>query len=681
MWYSHAYRRHLCDMHIADWDESFLRDFSPEKYVENLKAAKIQNAMIYFQSHVGLCFYPTECGVMHKALTGREDLMKRTVELCYKNGISVTGYYSLNFNTLEHDRHPAWRMLMENGKSWRENGFDVMPTSDMDPMTQKSGRYGLCCPNNMEYRQFVYRQIDEMLSYFKVDGLFFDMPFWQHTCYCDNCRARWKKEVGTPFPKGEVKHGSELHLTLMRKKYEWMGEWSQAVFDYVKSINKNISVEQNFAAGISDDSNNGCGEEVNSACDFVGGDLYGGMLNHSLACKFYKNITKNQPFEYMFSRCKPGLRSHTLTKSVDEMTAEVMMTAAHHGATLVIDAIDPVGTQDERVYERVGQVFDKQIPYEEYFVGDMVEDVGLYYSIKSRFSDDGGIINNKDGCIGASKAMISNHIPFGVTGSFYGLDEYRVIVIPMLSAQDDDTERILDYIERGGKVYFSGAKNTKLCEKLMKARFLGYTDEKNVYIAPEKEFKSLFGWFNEKYPLPFETHAPILSGVGNGKVVAKCTLPYTRPQESKFASIHSDPPGRATQLPAMVEGSYGKGHFFWSAMPIEAIDYDEYRKIFLNSIHRLLDGESMSFLSTAPDNVEITLFEDDECFYINTIQLDERSVMPDVPSFNIKIRCTENVKRVELLPSKREMLFEKKGEYISFDTLPMHVFSMYRIIK
>ena len=90
MWYSNSYRRHLCDMHIDDWDESFLRDFSPEEYVENLKLARIRNAMLYFQSHIGLCYYPTECGVMHRAFRGREDLMRRTEQLCHENGICVT---------------------------------------------------------------------------------------------------------------------------------------------------------------------------------------------------------------------------------------------------------------------------------------------------------------------------------------------------------------------------------------------------------------------------------------------------------------------------------------------------------------------------------------------------------------------------------------------------------------
>ena len=37
MWFDKSYRRHLCDMHIEDWDEMLLSEFSPETYVDNLK--------------------------------------------------------------------------------------------------------------------------------------------------------------------------------------------------------------------------------------------------------------------------------------------------------------------------------------------------------------------------------------------------------------------------------------------------------------------------------------------------------------------------------------------------------------------------------------------------------------------------------------------------------------------
>ena len=215
----------------------------------------------------------------------------------------------------------------------------------------------------------------------------------------------------------------------------------------------------------------------------------------------------------------------------------------------------------------------------------------------------------------------------------------------------------------------------------MGAKFTGYTDEKNIYISPKAEYNELFGWFNERYPLPFSESAPILNGVKNGEVIAKITLPYTKPQESKFASIHSDPPGISTEYPAIIEGKYGEGSFVWSAMPIEAIDFEEYNDIFINFVYRLLGNSSLSFLSTAPDDVEITLFEDENNFYVNAIHLNERAIMPDVLPFRVKILCNSKPQRVELLPCLEEIPFEMDGNYVSFYTKPMHIFSMYRIIK
>ena len=142
MWYEKSYRRHLADMHIDDWSEEFLSEFSPEKYVENLKTAKITNAMIYLQSHVGLCYFPTKVGVMHKAFTCREDMIKRLVDLCHKNGIAVSGYYSLIYNTREHDRHTDWRMLTASGKSRRENADEAADSQKLDFASARSGRYG-----------------------------------------------------------------------------------------------------------------------------------------------------------------------------------------------------------------------------------------------------------------------------------------------------------------------------------------------------------------------------------------------------------------------------------------------------------------------------------------------------------------------------------------------------------
>ncbi len=149
-WYTNCYRRNLVDMHIEDWNKEFLSKFSPEDYLDNLRRAHIQATMIYLQSHAGHCYFPTKVGHMHSALNGREDMIKRLIDLCRADGIKVVGYYSLIYNTYEEDRHPEWR---------------IITGSDGSSARQRGGRYGHCCPNNPEYRDFIVAQIREIADY------------------------------------------------------------------------------------------------------------------------------------------------------------------------------------------------------------------------------------------------------------------------------------------------------------------------------------------------------------------------------------------------------------------------------------------------------------------------------------------------------------------------------------
>ncbi len=682
MWYSNNYRRHLVDMHVADWDDRFLSQFSYETFVEYLKIAKVTNAIIYLQSHAGLCYFPTKVGVMHKAFVGKEDTMRKLFDLCHENGIAVMGYYSLNYNTLEHDRHPEWRMIRSEGCSRRELGTEKADMLKLEFISKKHGRYGLCCPNNMEYREFVYRQIDEMVeNYPDMEGLCYDMPYWPHTCHCEKCKERFLREKGYELPLLPAPNTKEF-VDVLEVKYRWMGEWIQSVTDHHKKVAPNITVEHNFASAISANSRNGCGEEVAYACDFVGGDLYGGMINHSLACKFYQNITPNPPLNYVFSRCKPDLRSHTLTKTLDEMKVEIFLTAAHHGATRVIDAIDPVGTLDERVYRRIGQVFDLHEKYEKYFTGEMVEDIGLYYSIKSRYNTLGEEYENKTSAIGVSENLIKSHVPFGVTGNFHRLNGYRALILPMLTDfERHDFDRIEQYVRDGGSVYMSGATSRELLSRLVGATLHGHTEEENVYLAPTAAGMEYFEDFNPKYPLPFTGLSPIVTNDAGAEVLATLTLPYTVPNNSEFSSIHSDPPGIATEHPVVMRRRLGKGTVIWSALPIEAIHICEYQEIFKNLLFSMCDGYEPSFGGNIPEDVEVTLYDTGDVFTLNLCMIAERPIAPVYRPFTVKVKTDRVPKSVKFLPDEEEIPFTYEDGYAVFQTRPLHVFDMYMIEK
>lgn len=666
-------------MHIEDTKDEYMSLFSPEQFVENLKKANINYAMYYAQSHVGLCYYPTKVGIMHKAFKGKEDMMRRLETLCRENGIKVITYYSLIFNTREHDRHPEWRMLTDNGQSRRERGN--APSDGLAFASKQISRYGLCCPNNPDYTDFVFKQIDEILEYFNTDALFFDMPFWPSpfTCFCQHCKTRWANEIGGEIPVKPTT-GSPEWLAITHKRYEWMGEWTQKITDYIKAKAPHVTVEYNCASLVSGSSSNGCGEEVNAASDFCGGDIYGDMVNHSFVCKFYRAITKNQPFEFMISRCKPALRTHTLTKTVDEMKTAVALTMSHHGASFVIDAIDPVGTLDSRVYDKIGEAYRFAEPYEEYYRGEMAEDVGIYYGIKSRLDPNQIKLTAMDGVTKATRTLLRNHIPFGVTGSFNRLEGYRSIIVPLiLDTEKADNERLIKYVENGGLLYLSGIGNKELTEKLTGGKVGKKLAETRLYLAPEEKYEDSFLGFNAKYPLPYDGTGYEFEGSADCETLATYALPHTLSTDTDFSSIHSDPPGTPTNIPAIVTRKYGKGRVIWSALPLECGATEEYGDLLLSLIDRFDGIGAPSFKSDAPSNVEITLFESEGEKLVNCAVLNDRARSYPVVPFNVKVKCEKAPKSVTLLPDKTTVGFEYADGYASFEARKLHIFDMYRI--
>lgn len=671
-WYENKYRRHLLDMHIDDWDERFLSEFSPETYVENLKKARIQSAMIYVQSHVGLCNYPTKAGKMHNAFVGKEDTMRRLIALCHENGISVVAYYSLVYNTWARDAYPQWRIMPLSEAKKQE---ETQPVEG----SFRGSRYGLCCPNHPEYRAFTQEQIKEFSEYAKVDGMFYDMLFWPEMCYCEHCRKRYREETGEEIPT--VEDWSDPRWLLhMHKRRQWIGEFAQWATDISKQYMPWVTVEHNVAFSARPENMVANAEEVIKACDYVGGDLDLGVFGHSFTCKFYKNITKNQPFEHMFTRCAPGLSVHTQIKSPDVMSSAFFLATAHHGATLVIDAIDPVGTMDERVYTQLGEVFAEVEKYQDYYRGEMLEDVGIYYSLKSKFNPRGERYTNYVGATRTLETMVENNILCGVTGGFSDLSKHKMIVASCLTNQDDyDVGRIVEYVKKGGNLYFSGGDCPLLLEKLLGARVKGRTQETVVYINPKDRVSRHFMHYNAKYPLHVGGTSPIIEGVDAQDVVATLTLPYTHRGELRFSSIHSDPPGKSTDIPVMVIKNFGEGKVIWSAMPIECNELYDYKHILLKLFKDVFVLES-TLCADAPDDVEITVFDDRDSWLVNAVLMNTRYKARKVEDFGVSLRTGRAPKKVICVTEQESIPFSYEGGRVAFTVKNMHIFKMYEVI-
>lgn len=682
-WFSRDYRRNLVDMHIEDWDEKFLSQFDPKEYVKMLKLANVTTAMIYANSHVGYCYWPTKTGHMHKGIE-RKDVLGEIIDLCHREGINVVIYYSLIFNNWAYEKESSWRIIAADGKSSRER---LAPT----------GRYGVCCPNS-GYRDFALSQIEELCENYNFEGIFFDMTFWPTVCYCKACQERFLKEAGKELPR-MINWEDPNWVLFQRKREEWLSEFAHLTTNKVKSINPKISVEHQFSTCVADWSF-GVTSEIAKASDYCGGDFYGGSLQESFICKLYYNLTNNQPFEFMTSRCI-NLRDHTTTKSKELLEAQAYSSLANSGAFLFIDAIDPVGTLNRRIYETMGEIFSKVKDYERYIGGELCQDVGVYFSFESKFDlkDNGkNVLESSrkqphlDSALNTVKSLIENHIPFGIITkkNLPELSKYKAVILPNVLMMDvEEANAFRDYVASGGRLYAS--YYTSLLDKdgnkgkdfmlsdVFGVSYIGETKEEVTYISPYREISGIFDDITSDYPLTLFNSQMKVKPINKEEVIAVIKLPYTDPSDpSRFVSIHSNPPGVNTEYPSLIKRKFGKGEVVWSAGPLEMVEQEVHRALFIRLIKSLI-GDDLSLEVDAPKSVEVTMFhqEEDKRYIVNLLNFQQE--LPNIPVFDISLKIKANGKlfsRVLILPEEMPLPYEMKQDKLEIRIHRLDTFLM-----
>jgi hypothetical protein len=530
----------------------------------------------------------------------------------------------------------------------------------------------------------------ELCTSYELDGIFLDMTFWPAVCYCPWCRERFAREVGGEIPT-TIDWRDPRWLTFQKRREEWLVEFAAFATGTVKSCNPDISVEhqssvytQNWVFGTT------LGLAPHN--DYLGGDFYGGFAQQSFICKLYDSATPNKPFEFMTSRCYPGLTDHTTLKSREMLELHACLALAHNGAFLFIDAIDPVGTLNPKIYDLMGEVFGKTRHYEPYLGGSMCQDVAVYFSLDSKMdiADSGKQVDaggwrapHLDAALGASRTLRENHIPFGVISknNLKDTGPYQVIVLPNVQMMTkEEVEDVRRFVADGGSLYASGSSSAALLDDVFGVSLEGETQERVTYIAPTPKGRALvMSDVDPNYPLAvFQPQAKARAS-DRDEVLATLTLPYTDPADgTKLASIHSDPPGIATDYAAAVHRSYGKGKAIWVSAPLETAEPAPHRRVFAQMV-RELAGRPFSFEADAPGAVEVTLFHqpDKRRFLVNVVNAQEQ--LPPIPVFDAVVRVRTDGKKpvgAALLPDEKPLPFTIRGDYTEIVVPRLDIFCM-----
>jgi hypothetical protein len=676
MWYKNNFKRNLIDMHIPDWNPEFLSKFDPEKYAESVSSSGADVALISTSSCLGNATYPTKIGHQHNNLVGK-DIFGETVKACKKKGLKVIAYYNI-FNRWAFEQNPDWRIYDENGKS---------PTVDF------GGRFGICCSNS-GFAEYVYSQVDELCDVYGnlLDGVWIDMiACGNPPCRCRHCQDKYKKATGKEMPE-KADFTNPDWVKFMRLRQQWNADFAENIRNVIKSSNADLSVSFQFSSFFSN-WKGGNSMRFLEQSDYLAGDFYLKPWEEAFVCKLLRSLSKNTPIEFMISACV-GLEEHTTMKPIEAIALQMWMAISHLSAFVLIDAIDPIGTINRPLYDKMKPVFDLMTPYTPYMQQDwkQVADVAIYINPENYTGakyEGCNIIQHQWDMYNIAKTMIKYNFLFDVAtpNQLHALDKYKVVILTdtvMLSQKE--IQALTEFVKNGGKLYVSARTGTidefgNLQQDFLLADVMGVHFQENcpwtvAYMSPTENSKEYFSYYRKDYPLCVKRKYTKIKTDDDTQIWATRADICGDPQDNvRFGSAISNPPTSFTDEPCLTLHNYGKGKVCYASAELESCEHDAQKEVFSNLISYLVEKPTIK--SNAPSSMQINVFNNDKNqILLNVLNIQEET--PLIPCHDIWVWLSTNQKvlSAKVVGSDTNCEWEEKDDGIIIHLPILHEFIM-----
>ena len=549
---SHQRQVHL-DFHTSPFIPDVASEFDAKAFAKTFKRAHVNSVTIFAKCHHGMCYFPTRSGTIHPALRGR-DLMGPMIEALHREGIRAPIYLTVAWEEDAAAKHPEWRQMRANGT------FGRIGNADMSKPPHPGGWQFLNFLHP-DYQDYMEALVRELLKGYDVDGLFFDIVFFDvGACWSDHSI------------KFREKHGLLGHDRATQTRFESLAQaaFSRRFTKLIRGIKKDATIFYNSTNPIFVDATAGVRTRHDLQTHWELESLPSGFWGYQHFPRLARAFGAwGKPWLGMTGRFQKMWGDFGGLKPQAALEYECFRSQALGGANSIGDQLPPRGTLDAGAYDLIGSVYAQCEAAEPFYASSSsLPQIGI---LAPGHPDLEGNPTEK-ALEGAVQMCEEAHYDTVVLDDASPLDGLELLILPdsvvLTSALK---KKLVAYFEKGGRLLLSGRSGFDAQGQSeipgVDLTSAGPVELYPTYWRAHSAFSPALSRSDRVIYLPGET---ITAGRGT-TVLAQRVLPYFKRNDLTFSSHCQTPPrAKADSHPAVVAGK----NFIYFADPI----FQEYRQ-------------------------------------------------------------------------------------------------------
>ncbi len=467
-WYDTSYRKLFFDFHSPGTTEGLAAAFDAERWADRVQEANAQAVSVFTKCGYGYSFYRKgSIRYVHPHLPEGLDMLEQQIASLHKRGIRAIGYYhTFNSEPIARD-HPSWIERDAQGEPRERSICLLSPLLD----------------------EWMLPHIEEIVTLYDVDSMFFDGTYAHTPCYCEACQRRFAQATGgLAIPSDKDGPNASRYLAWQLRAFQ---EVRKKICDAIHRHRPEVVVSFNWAYAP---------RTPEVAPESVGA-LVADIMPHdqvfegSYFSRYWSTL--GRPFDVMNSAflqwwgdwgCKPAVA----------MQQEVATTLANGGLTWIGYQMTQAFDVADGVMREMGKTLAFVKEREPLLVGvEPVPNVAVLHSTATHFTqDEPRAWVDEKGPRGAHRVLTESMIPYHLVneaGLQARLSEYEALILPdQRYLPQELAKAIHNWVSAGGIVLATALTGTLdadlqptgsfALEDLLGVRYEGRYDRTHAYI-------------------------------------------------------------------------------------------------------------------------------------------------------------------------------------------------------